>query len=356
VDFFTIISTVPSLFFRTQASSILLGPARYFCVPSRRVCGSLQSQSVGARIRVCPLIFLVAFTEDMCAQYIEQQDAQALGRKRFDSVAMAARSDQQGNESDFTTSRTPWQQQPTEAGLSICETGRQRAAQQPTGLPFDCWNSPLCPRNMPQNGSARSAGQTVCNPGTSLSNHTAANHTTTAGTTPSSHNDVPTTKIFIPADSPPFDARPSLKRARTDTAHDITDETSSVKPAPKEKRLPHHVIERRYRENLNTQIEQLRAAVPSTTSPCQNLDMEDIGPTYASASASQNSAATNNGIRPLSKAGVIAHAAEYMRQISTQNDEVEKRNAELRMTVEALRRLVNCEGCGVVQQLIDAGS
>jgi hypothetical protein len=356
VDFFTIISTVPSLFFRTQASSILLGPARYFCVPSRRVCGSLQSQSVGARIRVCPLIFLVAFTEDMCAQYIEQQDAQALGRKRFDSVAMAARSDQQGNESDFTTSRTPWQQQPTEAGLSICETGRQRAAQQPTGLPVDCWNSPLCPRNMPQNGSARSAGQTVCNPGTSLSNHTAANHTTTAGTTPSSHNDVPTTEIFIPADSPPFDARPSLKRARTDTAHDITDETSSVKPAPKEKRLPHHVIERRYRENLNTQIEQLRAAVPSTTSPCQNLDMEDIGPTYASASASQNSAATNNGIRPLSKAGVIAHAAEYMRQISTQNDEVEKRNAELRMTVEALRRLVNCEGCGVVQQLIDAGS
>jgi hypothetical protein len=354
VGFFTIISTVPSLFFRTQALSILLGSARYFGIPSRRVCGSLQSQSVGARIRVCPLIFLVAFAEDMCAQYIEQQDAQALGRKRFDSVAMAARSDQQGNESDFTTPRTSWQQQPTEDGLSICETGRQRAAQQPAGLPFDCWNSPLCPRNMPQNGSARSGGQTVCNPGTSLSNHTAANHTTTAGTTPSSHNDVPTTEIFIPADSPPFDARPSLKRARTDTTHDTNDETSSVKPAPKEKRLPHHVIERRYRENLNTQIEQLRAAVPSTTSPCQNLDMEDIGPTYAS--ASQNTAAANNGIRPLSKAGVIAHAAEYMRQISTQNDEVEKRNAELRMTVEALRRLVNCEGCGVVQQLIDAGS
>jgi hypothetical protein len=207
---------------------------------------------------------------------------------------------------------------------------------------------------MPQSGSARSAGQTVCNPGTSLSNNTAANHTTTDATTSSSLNDTPTTDIIIPADSPPIDARPSLKRARTDITLDTLDEAPPVKPAPKEKRLPHHVIERRYRENLNTQIEQLRAAVPSTTSPCQNLDMEDIGPTYAS--ASQNAAATNNGVRPLSKAGVIAHAAEYMRQLSTQNAEVEKRNAELRMTVEALRRLVNCEGCGVVQQLIDAGS
>jgi hypothetical protein len=84
--------------------------------------------------------------------------------------------------------------------------------------------------------------------------------------------------------------------------------------------------------------------------------MEDIGPTYASASGLQNSSANNNGIRPLSKAGVIAHAAEYMRQLSAENDEVEKRNMELRMTVEALRRLVNCEGCGVVQQLINAGS
>ena len=296
----------------------------------------------------------------MCAQYLEQPDAQVLNRKRFDSVAMASRPDHQHTESDFTTTRTSsWQQQPSEQGLSICETGRQRAAQRPAGLPFDCWNSPLCPRNMPQNGSARSAGQTVCNPGTSLSNNTSPNHTTTdAAVTATSPNDTPNTDISIPADSPPFDARPSLKRARTDTAYDTPDDAPAVKAAPKEKRLPHHVIERRYRENLNTQIEQLRAAVPSTTSPCMSLDMEDIGPTYASTSASQNTAAAanNSGIRPLSKAGVIAHAAEYMRQLSTQNDEVEKRNAELRMTVEALRRLVNCEGCGVVQQLIDAGS
>lgn len=130
---------------------------------------------------------------------------------------------------------------------------------------------------------------------------------------------------------------------------DSTPRLSSVVPggvssSGKEKRLPHHVIERRYRENLNSQIEALRAAVPST-SACLTLDMEDIGSTNAA-----------SAIRPLSKAAVIAHAAEYMRQLSAQNEEVERMNRELRLTVEALRRLVNCEDCGVVQQIVDAGA
>lgn len=74
--------------------------------------------------------------------------------------------------------------------------------------------------------------------------------------------------------------------------------------------------------------------------------MEDIG----------NANAASSSIRPLSKAAVIAHAAEYMRQLAAQNEEVERMNRELRVTVEALRRLVNCEDCGVVQQIVDAGS
>lgn len=74
--------------------------------------------------------------------------------------------------------------------------------------------------------------------------------------------------------------------------------------------------------------------------------MEDIGGSNPNA----------GGIRPLSKAGVIAHAAEYMRQLAAQNEEVERANREMRVTVEALRRLVNCEDCGVVQRIVDAGS
>ncbi|KAF1356937.1 hypothetical protein BDV97DRAFT_394809 [Delphinella strobiligena] len=148
--------------------------------------------------------------------------------------------------------------------------------------------------------------------------------------------------------------RPSTKRARTSTSiameikPDPADDASPTLSPPtaggKEKRLPHHVIERRYRENLNSQIEALRAAVPST-SACLTLDMEDIG-----------SANAASAIRPLSKAAVIGHAAEYMRQLAAQNEEVERMNRELRVTVEALRRLVNCEDCGVVQQIVDAGA
>ena len=197
----------------------------------------------------------------------------------------------------------------------------------------------------------------------------------------------PTTEVFIqgPATTVsnlplPLNAinfsdqsRPTMKRARTSTSiavpdikPDILDDASPIlspqtsantpqmTPSAqtgngnsnnsKEKRLPHHVIERRYRENLNSQIESLRSAVPST-SACLTPDMEDLG-----------NANPSSAIRPLSKAAVIAHAAEYMRQLSAQNEEVERMNRELRVTVEALRRLVNCEDCGVVQQIVDAGA
>ena len=65
-----IISTCPRLFFRTQALPILLGPDRYFRIPSCRVCDSLQSQSVGARSRINSLILLVAFAEGICVHSI----------------------------------------------------------------------------------------------------------------------------------------------------------------------------------------------------------------------------------------------------------------------------------------------
>ncbi|GAB7348421.1 hypothetical protein MBLNU459_g6847t1 [Dothideomycetes sp. NU459] len=155
--------------------------------------------------------------------------------------------------------------------------------------------------------------------------------------------------IIINAEQP---TESSAKPAATTGASTTTGKT--------EKRLPHHVIERRYRENLNSQIECLRAAVSTTASACQPPDMEDIGmlsnASGGGGSSSSSSSNPNPGFRPLSKAGVIAHAAEYMRYITTQNEEVERANRELRVTVEALRRLVNCEDCGVVQSIINAGT
>ncbi|KAL1306937.1 hypothetical protein AAFC00_005578 [Neodothiora populina] len=178
--------------------------------------------------------------------------------------------------------------------------------------------------------------------------------------TPNSTTSNNYTEITSASVRPEQSSQPTMKRSRTGngTPTDIKPEETSPTLSPqestsnsatansgcKEKRLPHHVIERRYRENLNSQIESLRAAVPST-SACLTLDMEDIG-----------NANGGSAIRPLSKAAVIAHAAEYMRQLAAQNEEVERMNRELRVTVEALRRLVNCEDCGVVQQIVDAGA
>lgn len=209
----------------------------------------------------------------------------------------------------------------------------------------DCWNSPLCPHNRSTNAPPGSSNKTHC--GSSRQSSPATNTSLGDFTAP----------VLAPTKGP---TRPPMKRARTDRTsispdfdlddkpelnitNDRPSQTSSTSNN-KEKRLPHHVIERRYRENLNSQIEALRSAVPSTSS-CLALDMEDIG-----------AAAGSNAIRPLSKAGVIAHAAEYMRQVTQQNEEMEWQIAQLRITAEALQRLVNCEDCGVVQRIVDAGT
>lgn len=245
---------------------------------------------------------------------------------------------------------------------------------QAAALRSDCWNSPLCPRNMPQTGLTQGIPLATCGGGShevpsqaqqynSESGLTANEISIQSPATAMSNTSIPLTAGALNGHT--GQSRPSMKRARTtnstgtDIKPDVFDDASPMQNSPasvntpnttaahtggKEKRLPHHVIERRYRENLNSQIESLRAAVPST-SACLTLDMEDIG-----------NANAGSAIRPLSKAAVIAHAAEYMRQLSAQNEEVERMNRELRVTVEALRRLVNCEDCGVVQQIVDAGA
>lgn len=234
-----------------------------------------------------------------------------------------------------------------------------------SGLRSDCWNSPLCPRNIPSNSGMQGIFPSSCGSSGSTTQHHTGDRSspTTEVCIQSPATTVASSSASVTAQS---NQRPSTKRAKTHASivtNIKADSPDSVSPlqnsfttlntppmtttpnaGSKEKRLPHHVIERRYRENLNSQIESLRAAVP-TASACLTPDMEDIG-----------GANSGSAIRPLSKAAVIAHAAEYMRQLSAQNQEVERMNRELRVTVEALRRLVNCEDCGMVQQIVDAGT
>ncbi|KJY02301.1 hypothetical protein TI39_contig67g00002 [Zymoseptoria brevis] len=106
------------------------------------------------------------------------------------------------------------------------------------------------------------------------------------------------------------------------------------------RRIPHTIIERRYRDNLNTSIETLRLCLPTLkdayiTSP----DVED------------------SALPPRlpSKAIIIATAAGYIKELEGERDEVREEMEGLRNQVLELQKLVQCGECGILQYLQQVG-
>lgn len=183
----------------------------------------------------------------------------------------------------------------------------------------DCWKSPLCPRNAAAKAIAEGNG--------TASSHTHINcggtsHTASA---PSSNNTPEVRESIETTESPAAKGTERPKMTRKDSA--------TGKPS---KKIPHTVIEKRYRDNFNRQVEDLRSAIPFTA--CLQ-DMEDVG----------------NAPRPHTKAAVIATAIEYMRQLRTQHEQVVERNKAMQQKLESLQKLLACEGCSIMQYAVNSG-
>lgn len=114
--------------------------------------------------------------------------------------------------------------------------------------------------------------------------------------------------------------------------------TSSAKP----KRMPHHQVERKYRETINTQLEALRRVVPSLQQPSpgncnDDADIEDLPLPPA---------------KP-SKAVVLASATAHIKQVEKERRRLAEENQFLRQRVKALQALVKCEDCTLMQYIMD---
>ncbi len=106
---------------------------------------------------------------------------------------------------------------------------------------------------------------------------------------------------------------------------------------PKARRMPHSLIERRYRDNLNHQIEVLRNELPTFKSiiTC-TADIED---------------ATALAGKWPSKAVVIAAAIQYIAQLELERGQANAQKSLLCEQVEGLQRLVRCDDCSIVKYL-----
>ncbi|KAH8706889.1 hypothetical protein GQ44DRAFT_777710 [Phaeosphaeriaceae sp. PMI808] len=102
--------------------------------------------------------------------------------------------------------------------------------------------------------------------------------------------------------------RPRLDRKLSDAASISYIDSPSSKHYQRTSPLPHNQVERKYRENLNSELERLRRAVPTLPQSGEGAFMGQSKP---------------------SKAMVLSGAIEYIRKIEQERDELRERNEQL---------------------------
>lgn len=136
--------------------------------------------------------------------------------------------------------------------------------------------------------------------------------------------------------------------SESDTKHNNTQNqnqtntlpTNPQRPSRPHRRIPHTIIERRYRDNLNTQIETLRLTLPSLKNAyvC-SPDVED------------------SALPPRlpSKAMIIATAATYIKDLENERNQAVEEARMLQQQVVDLQKLIQCNDCSILQYLQAVG-
>ncbi|GIZ47822.1 hypothetical protein CKM354_001090300 [Cercospora kikuchii] len=120
----------------------------------------------------------------------------------------------------------------------------------------------------------------------------------------------------------------------------LTEQQPPTRPIRPHRRIPHTIIERRYRDNLNTQIETLRLSLPSLKNAyvC-SPDVED------------------SALPPRlpSKAMIIATAATYIKELEQERQAAMEAVGNLQQQVVDLQKLIQCNDCSILQYLQAVG-
>jgi hypothetical protein len=99
-------------------------------------------------------------------------------------------------------------------------------------------------------------------------------------------------------------------------------------------RVPHNVVERRYRENLNGQIEALRSTIPPALNGCPgSRDIEE------------------GAVKMPSKAEVISNAQSYIKALEAERMRLLAEVNGLKEQVRDLSSMVNCDDCSVINYI-----
>ncbi|KAK7518619.1 hypothetical protein IWZ03DRAFT_358901 [Phyllosticta citriasiana] len=159
--------------------------------------------------------------------------------------------------------------------------------------------------------------------------------TTTAPSSPRRSSQISLKRSAPPSpimDTIPPAPKRQLRNRHHEEPHDdeprATPRASSNRAPPKT-RQPHNMVEKKYREGLNNELERLRRAVRTLPQPptrsLSSDDDDDDGYGYSTS------------VPKPSKAAVLAGAVEYIRYLETEHERLRSENEQLR-ELEGLRR------------------
>lgn len=215
-----------------------------------------------------------------------------------------------------------------------CNTGSSSSACSPSECPAVAW-----PLSFSNPASERAPNQGITSDSTHLASHPATGYSD---------------QLVAPADDPyasqlspsapfPFDARSqavnlSLPEDVARPAKRLKTSSSSSprapSPQPQRGRVPHNLVERRYRENLKYLVQALGQRLPSLEGAYQCVAAADI---------------EDSTVRPPSKATIIAAAINYIEQLEFEKEQARGRIGSLREQVDGLQKLVRCDDCSILK-------
>jgi Helix-loop-helix DNA-binding domain len=119
----------------------------------------------------------------------------------------------------------------------------------------------------------------------------------------------------------------------------LSRESAAIQASIKQKgRVPHNQVEKKYRENVNAQLEALRRVVPVSRQQLAGYDGFDIEDLGANA-------------RQPSKAIVLASATAYIKQLEKDKERMEEELANLKTQNKTLQSLVKCDDCSLMNYM-----
>jgi hypothetical protein len=114
-----------------------------------------------------------------------------------------------------------------------------------------------------------------------------------------------------------------------------TSSPSTTDPPKSNKRVPHKQVEKKYRENINAQLDALRRAIPMSkqlTGSADSPDLEDL---------------PMNSRQP-SKALILSSATMYIKQLEQENEKLKEQIDALKEQNKTLQSLVKCDDCSLM--------